>query len=130
MIIMLLKCKLLISLNCSTSHIINHNNFCRHHKSFGLFPTLCLLFLKEYIYIFPIIVRSKDVLVSYVMVWLKMWLPVTSFIPNLLVCPCCGGCEWAGDCKAVIGKCITDLLRWSKCASIFSVFSAVTGSKL
>lgn len=37
---MLLKCKLLISFNCSTSHVINHNNFAAAILDF--FPLSCL----------------------------------------------------------------------------------------
>lgn len=96
---MLLKCKLLISFNCSTSHVINHNNF--------------LSFLQIFFASSPLF-RQRDVLVTSVMVWLEMWLCAVSFIPNLLVCLCSGDCEWAGDCRAVIGKCMTDLLRWRK----------------
>lgn len=50
---MLLKCKLLISVNCSTSHVINHNSFHGQHGSFLLFfwllfPTSLTLFLRRF----------------------------------------------------------------------------------
>lgn len=93
---MLLKCKLLISFNCSTSHVINHNNFNRRCK-ISFLPASLRLFLKR----FPFPREAPRAgPVSSVMLWLEMALCVISFIPNLLVCVCSSG---LGMGSAIVG---------------------------